>query len=486
MDRSSFVLVNTQLWQPHIADALEVVWRLSESCKQVYVAFCRGQLSTCPANSSKKIITCIKCNMVTDWIEKELLPVNAIVIELELSSKEDQGFIIPHFRNMRELLEFKYQGAPIGMLVASQLSDDEDSSYFDVGSGLFQERIQKHISSAVHLYNFGLKKFKELNISDVYVWNGRRPVDGPLLFAAIAQNRNYYAFISGGVIGNLQIINATSVQEYDEIKMDIDQLYSSLSSGKRDLEKEAEEYFSSYIGGGLNQVGYVNYSNNNSDHFVSDNDKPILLYVSSSPREQIHMKSHYDFFGDDHYHKVLDILNSDLILENFKVVVRWHPGKRSSCKFERDKIESLSKTYSQFHHFLPESNVNTYEIVSRAEYIATTGSTVGHLASFLGKKVIFIGPASVMVKESVFPCNTQSELEEALMNEWVVKDKIGAIKFAVWAKNFGSKMRFIDYRGNGQWFLNLKSEKVHPYLLFKLKRLFSSFLSLARALCLKR
>jgi hypothetical protein len=72
-----------------------------------------------------------------------------------------------------------------------------------------------------------------------------------------------------------------------------------------------------------------------------DKQKPMLLLVTSSPTETIHLMEHVDFYNSKPYETMLSIVSHPLIKQKYQVVVRWHPAKINLG--QKDKVEQEVK-----------------------------------------------------------------------------------------------------------------------------------------------
>lgn len=463
---NSLILATTPLWTSHHAESIEIAHRLKSNGKHLYVC-CTGALHSCPANSSKSSSLCNKCRRESSYTRKSLLPRNFEFIELELSVTKHNFCNMPS--NTKELLDLYYEEMPIGRMVVSQIFDDLKGEYIDVVEN--REKIQNLLLDGIALYEEIQKLILKYDISHVYAWNGRRQSDGPALWAAKALSKAYVAYISGGQRDRILMLNGLSVQDIEARTKDLNLLMNSNEDLNLDfLQQQARNYFKEYITGSLNQTGYVYNKGHNSEKPKPANlEKPLLLIVTSSPKEHVHQSTYDKYFRDDPYGHTLAFLDDNRIFDKFEVVIRWHPFNRQSNELTQRRISQLIERYHRAEHYPPNTNVDTYEIMSHASVVYGTGSTVAQYAAFSKKIVLIYGPSATMFGESVIPVHSSGEAVEWLLNvdafdyEAYRRNIKGVCSLAYYARIFGAKFEQID---SDHWVLkanNLPIRRPQPF-----------------------
>jgi len=163
----------------------------------IYFLSCDGALHSCPANPTHNPGKCYACVRQTSYSIERLLPNQCINIKLDSLSHPEIKTSLDEcrFETLTELASYKYRDLPIGELVASQLVDELRDVFYPLEN--LQKRVKGEIELAVSLYHQGIKILQTHKINRVFVWNGRRPSDGPLLYAAWDLGLEYYSYISG-------------------------------------------------------------------------------------------------------------------------------------------------------------------------------------------------------------------------------------------------------------------------------------------------
>jgi hypothetical protein len=93
-------------------------------------------------------------------------------------------------------------------------------------------------------------------------------------------------------------------------------------------------------------------------------------------------------------------------------------------------------------HFAPDSNVDSYELMSQAYAVVTYGSTMGIEAAFEGKRSIVMGPSIYDELGVVTRVETPQELSEALDRDIVINQDF-LLAYGLMARLRGFRLRNI-------------------------------------------
>jgi hypothetical protein len=452
---NALVFSSVPLWEEHHAEVIELVWSLTEKGEQVYLVSCDSTLASCPANANHTKLKCYQCKNTTKYTEDKLLPENCIPIRLNLG-KEKFNF---KYRSINDLLSINYNNLPIGKLVASQIADDINGVYLDFTDDLINKRIDLLISNGIALYKRTFELIKDYQVDAVYTWNGRRPSDGPPIYAAKSIGIDYFTFISGGRVNNIHVAKSTSVQEIDVIEEKMQEYSQSIN--RNSIKMIGKKHFLTDIHKGINQIGFRVFNNLSVPPRQVNSSKPMLLVVTSSPTESIHMIEHQDFYGESPYDTIFSIINRPELFEKYNIVVRWHPGKIKAFTRDIEKINSIASQSNGIVHIKPEDRDDTYQLVKTASVVLSFGSTVGYVAALIGKPVILAGPMAYLFKESFYSAKTPNEVVDFLQSDLLPKLTDEIEYYGFYCANFGRKMNFVEmtYSDNGNLRVHLKSDK---------------------------
>ena len=101
---------------------------------------------------------------------------------------------------------------------------------------------------------------------------------------------------------------------------------------------------------------------------------------------------------------------SECIPKDWKVLVKKHPGQNIQCA----NIQSYRWLAELRNVVIVSENVNSHELMKRAEFVATLTGTVAMEALFLRKKAIVFGYSELVWAPNVFRCRTIAECKKII------------------------------------------------------------------------
>jgi len=448
------VLVNTQLWELFHAESIEICLRHVSNGDKVVVAYCDGALAACAPNAKHIPEVCIKCRHISDHMRfllaKHGIDFTALNLESSYPYVKDLDFT---FESNDDLARITYNEMPIGLLAASQIIDNCNDVYFSIKDQA--SLAQNLIKSGIMLYEWVCSYAKEKSITDIYVWNGRRPCDGPAIYAAQSLNLNAYSYICGSRPESINI-SLSAAGQYPKAINHNKQLHCSRAIeeiGKKEVMKRGLRYYRAYSMGKTSGVGsreaikrYCRLKRfSATDYPMLNLKKPILLVLTSSPSESYFMTEYYAAFGSDPHGHYMSIFSNALILDKYNVIVRWHPAHLDAGSNERKRINQCMVDYKEYCHIPPDSAVDTYTMLDYCDVVATQGSTLGWYASIRGIPVIVYGPFSLLAGNSVYGFNSKCELLELLAQDSIPSLPYqDALLLGHYLMNHGENMNYVN------------------------------------------
>ncbi len=457
INRSDHVVIHTnvQLWSVHIVEAIELALRARAQNAEVTLIDCVGSLSSCPANAMHESSLCGKCNSITASLHEFLEAHEIQTISIpDFSSNQYRLESLENVSSIRELKAVQSGGAPIGRLVASQIANDHKDAYFPI-EGPTAARVLAHCDNASALVRWATKLLQEQNATKVFVWNGRRPSDGPVFYAARALGLPSYTYISGGRPGTIFVTSGASVQEVPpaEVAADIEELKAKhvdpLDEGRAHLE--------SYRSGVFHTIGFQHHGPPVQDSLDT---KPLtggpkvwardkrtrVLLPTSSPREEIHIAEFDELFGDDPYGWI-DYLQHQLSSSQFSLLVRWHPRQQHSGPGELRRIQEIvDGAPSNAVHVLPDDDTDTYLLASEADVVVATGSTVALWAAANNKPVIHFDARAHFLDTAWTRVGAEHDLLPTILGAKPANPN-SALLWQLYLAERGERMRHILWNG---------------------------------------
>jgi hypothetical protein len=323
-----------------------------------------------------------------DQVTLDLEPVKVNLIPVGASQLDD-------------LVGITYKNMPIGRLVVSELTDRYNDIYLSLADlesnqpglllGLF--------NTAISLYEKSFELYKGLKPDLVYVWNGRRFNDGPLIYAAEALNINYQVFISGSY-KRYVAYKGRSVQDLGLINELVSKFRFSHQLTNDD-RITSEAYYDVVRGlkeppeGVAKSAGHAAFNKYSAEKISLLNKDKFVLILTSSNWEVFGLPVWSDTPFRDQY-KTLKILLEDSAMAEVNFRVRWHPAHASSGVNEMKAIKNLinDTSSSRVIHYDFKSKINTFDLIDSAEKVIVFGSTTAMYAVNKNKPVILLGRAN--------------------------------------------------------------------------------------------
>jgi hypothetical protein len=380
----------TSLWIERHPEAIELAWRLySENNALVWISCDKG-LASCPANPKHLATLCFACKGQDQRSTSKLLPPGVIIAKFDRQVEEPLDLVYP--QNWIDLLQYHYEQMPIGALVASQLSDD--FSDISVPDDRILNRGRDLIESGVHLYKWTQNLIAEMDICEFYAWNGRRPSDGPALYAAKSMDVDYKAFISD-LHGTIRVENEFFVQTskgfMNNFHRSQDQTISS------DDWNIVHSFFNRLRFGVSDDKYFSHFNKWNTKKFeIGESIKPIIALFASSVWETVGLKDMsvgeaLNPFSE--IEKITQLCSDPDINLKWRVIVRFHPNQTNSGPVEKRMIRELVDNHPDIEFIRPGSVVSSYSLLDSADLVLTFGSTIGLEAAWHGKPSVIYGRA---------------------------------------------------------------------------------------------
>lgn len=401
------VFESTPLWEVHNAETVELVASLCRAGKEVYIVSCDHFHFGCAANPGHALSLCRQCvrqsGRTRGLIHERFPDVREIFLKKPLDSSRKVGYQVD---SRLELLQFEYQGAPMGALVASQLADDLGDFLFDLTSNEMRSRANSLLQSAVDLFDATSSLIEKYGFTETYCWNGRRPSDGPIYWAAKNAGVTAFTFVSGPAKrGTYVVSEASSVQDFFQdwkLLESHPRLEQCLDSSFQDIPERGRRWLDEYRQTGGRAVGSVNYGLDRNHRPVLS--APTVCILMSSLSEAIHRREFVEVFGTDPWGWLLPIV--EVLREhlpNHEIHVKWHPSMQEARGNEKAKIESTISVVQGVVHHPPDSPVDAYYLAERSDLNLTVWSTVGFWAAAeRGIPLVLVGPLGDLFRESSY------------------------------------------------------------------------------------
>ena len=466
------------LWDVQHVGMIELAWRHSTSGDEVTILSCEGDLGSCPANPHHKKNLCTICKVQSKVSHSLYLPKESQNVRLELRPGK---LVLVDFETLEEFRDYKFGRLPAGKLALSQLVTDLRDCHVALED--LNGRGKELITNAVALYLESKRLLSRGHFDKVYVWNGRRDSDGPLLIAAQELGIPSFAYISGGSPDRLYLSESTlhSFKVFREEVLRFQQRFSG-HTGKKFLRSQAELFFQEIRTGRSHIPGRAWFGESfkpSSTGIFPRTTKSKLAIFSSSLWETINFPEwqNADPTLKNTYSLLESIASDPEILDRYDIVIRWHPNLRTAGENELRLLQETVRNTPRVKHVLPGDSADSYELIDEADLILTTGSTISIEAAYLGKPTIVAGPAIFDELGSTYSAKNSQELRELLFQNLDALPDNGAVMYGAWHRNYGERNRFVTYNRESKTF-TVDGKKIK--IVARLRERFMSNLSRSR------
>lgn len=447
------VHTNVQLWDVHVVETIEIALHAQASGAKVTVVVCFGSLSSCPANALHSETLCGKCNSKTEKLVEFLKHCQITVVSIpEFTLDSITRVEVSNITTLKELTEFRVSDAPIGLLTASQIADDLKDVYFALTDAV-RERALRHCENGAALLKWSTHLLQEFKATKVFVWNGRRPSDGPFYYAAKSLGLEAFTYISGGKPGQIVITRGPSVQERPlaEVNADIAAIAHQIPEATAVGMSRLEDYRS----GTLQQVGYQNFAQPVKASLLTDelpasvvawlrSRSTRVFLPTSSPSERIHITEVDALFEDDPY-AWIERLQTHAHQANLSLLVRWHPAQNRPGTNELARIHAIAAAAPpSVVHILPAESIDAYLLAAESDVVVTTGSTVAIWAAAMSKPVIHLDTRPHFLDGAWTRVSTEAALWNSLEEPRSSNPEVARL-WSLYTTECGEEMRFVPW-----------------------------------------
>jgi len=460
---AELIFSHTPLWEQHHAQSIEIALKLNKKNKKVFFLSCDSSLYNCPANFEHKENICKKCLLQTHRTINNFLDPKIINLNLNLKIKKKKYFL----RNVNDVFNYKYDGQNIGPCALSTLVSEKYFSCY-LSFSKIKNEIHQELDFATSLYDRAIEIIRENNIKTVYVWNGRRSSEAPIIMAAQKLNIRFYSYISGGRTNDYICQPTPAVHDLSFNKKLLNNLYKKAS--KKKISQDSKFFFDFMRGNKTDHYayGYYQFSKEfkKNQKFVGDQSKKNLVIFTSSMWEFYSFGKDFFHFGNkkiDHYQLINKVINNKYIKNNFNIHIRWHPNLSTARGGEKFVVNKIIKHNRHVYHYDPDSNTNSYDLIKFSNYVLTFGSTIGVEATYYGKTSILFGRSYYEDTDTVYVVKNIEQLTNLLKSKLIPKKKVDAMKYGYWDRNRGNqKFENLYHDNNYRWYYkNMRIKKIN-------------------------
>ena len=240
-----------------------------------------------------------------------------------------------------------------------------------------------------------------------------------------------------------------------------------------EFEKEGLKHFN-FLKNGTNDgksYGLKQFSINFDDknYFKRENNKKNIAIFPGSNWEYIAFSQGLTNMNNENFNQydVLEkILKNRFIKDNFNLYVRWHPFLEKAGPKEKIRINEIKNKYNHVNFYLPNSKINSYNLIEFSDIVISFGSTIGVEATLYGKPSILFGRTFWEDSAAAHKVNKIDDLLDLLKkNSLKPKPYLNALKEGYYQRHRGQEVyKYVRADNQLRYYLNNKRIKNVTFL----------------------
>jgi hypothetical protein len=301
---------------------------------------------------------------------------NFAYTDVKLSKEIQSNNLLDGLLDIKDLQKHQWDGTALGMAVSSFLISLTKDSNPKLET--YRKLISNLESTYFQIYNY-LSSLGLNNVEDeIWICNGR-PFHERTVVEYARKNSipiKYYEIGGEGSNQERWILHNNSphdrISHQDSIKE-----YFNDSDPNLGL---IHEWFQSQLPGGENVFAkkFKSYTEIES----LDN---YFVYFSSSDDEVSAISLDWNSSWENQLNAVNALIKYFATKPELKLVIRVHPNQDNKSKYDKNKWKALVSDSSNVFIYNYDSNIDSYQLLSKAKGVITYGSTIGVEAAFLKK-----------------------------------------------------------------------------------------------------
>lgn len=450
--RSHAIFAPITLWELHQAQVIELTVKAARRGEQVYLFQCREAARSCAINEAHDRTICLECSIQFSRTRKILKPYDSLVEIISIKPKDlneikiEIGF---NHLNFRDLQFFTYKNYPFGSYVYGDLIAQTRDIFLDENT--IGDKWRQMLHNSIQLYEFFLSKLNSLDVSDVWIWNGRRAIDAALSFASqeLKTKRRYFNL---GSSHNTMTISENPISQLDGLREEIESWRKKREElGEKEIMRiEGEKFYELVRAGNHPRPNFINFMTAHNEIKVQNHGgkkRRTLVVFTSSMWEYVTSPEFRKLENEfqDMYAVYAQIVTNEWILENYHLIVRWHPNLLNAGPGEIQKQREIIQKSPNIEHILQDSPINSYSLLDLADVVVTCGSTMGIESAALSIPSILLGTSAYRGLGVVYEPKTFQEFVRLLSQQLKPLPQEGVWAFGDWQKNAGILNENVQY-----------------------------------------
>ena len=295
---------------------------------------------------------------------------------VELSRNIQSNNLLNGLLDIKDLQKYQWDGTALGMAVSSFLISLTKDSNPKLKT--YSKLINNLESTYFQIYNYlsslGLNSLED----EIWICNGRPFHERTVVEYARRNSISIKYYEIGGEGGNQErwILHDNSphdrISHQDSIKEHFK--YSEPNLGL------IHEWFQRQLPGGENV-----FAEKFESHSEIDSLENYFVYFSSSDDEVSAISLDWNSSWQNQLNAVGALIKYFTTKPKLKLVIRVHPNQKNKSKHDKNRWKALVSGSTNVVIYNYDSNIDSYQLLSRAKGVITFGSTIGVEAAFLKK-----------------------------------------------------------------------------------------------------
>lgn len=270
--------------------------------------------------------------------------------------------------------------------------------------------LQEAIRSYAWAYDQAYALIQQRELTTVVVYNGRFTHDRAVAAAAQALGARTLYYDTGGYQTDFDLTTATT--------HDWQHLQERMKVMSRTWGEEGLALGSQWF------RDRQNHSDANNAIFTVDQEigylpelpeaETLVVFFSSSGDEIAELELDWSEYFESQENALWLLADTCRKRPNTSLVVRTHPHMRLKPEDDLKRWRGVVDEIGPDLHFGPESTIDSYALMKKADVVFTYGSTTGVEAAFQGRPVVVLGPSAYDTLGCARKINTQKEIREAI------------------------------------------------------------------------
>lgn len=340
--------------------------------------------------------------------------------------------------DLEALKQYRYEGALLGMGVASSLISLTRNSLYDVRAD--RERTRQGLYTAGIVYARARQLLAREKPDQLVTFNGRFVTSKPIVEAAKQLGIPVLRHERGSTFARYELFD-DAVHNYGYIGRRIVKAWEGAPPGERETLGH-QFYQRRRAGDGLY---WYSYTDSQQKGLIPGRieSKRRVVYCSSSDDEYAAVTDVYEPGPwPDQLSAVQDLIAACDAFDDIELVMRIHPNM--AIKSEQEQRRWLSLQGKNLRIIAPTEPVDSYALNDSADIVVSYGSTIGMEAAYWGKPTILVGPGTYAGHGVACEPKNRQELQAMLAPDAALKPvpQERCLPYGYYYLTFGEKFTY--------------------------------------------